>query len=289
MSGQFDSLQLETFFLFERKNGTENILEKLVSLKSCQCRCRCHVKQKTLLFSTRENMRPLSVFVVSSLAIVLLLFVLLYFVHLLIDCRFTFSPFWPENGIEGLVGKASSNGPLMRRMGEGILHRGKSNATRKGKTCISGNYPPLSASKGDPFKIIVMFCHYVSRQNDRALDNMWFFLRFGVKLNDTRVDYAFVFTSDDPVLEEQQRQVLLPNQVREASNVVQYFVSNHGSDLCGFAQAFERHKILTKYKYFFFFNSSVRGPFLPNYWTDPWLVSHHSITFFLLGVGGICS
>jgi hypothetical protein len=49
--------------------------------------------------------------------------------------------------------------------------------------------------------------------------------------------------------------------------------NNKGSDICANVQMFKTNhwkRIKNYFKYFFFINSSVRGPFLPNYWTKPW-------------------
>jgi len=59
----------------------------------------------------------------------------------------------------------------------------------------------------------------------------------------------------------------------------------YGGDLCAHAELVKSDFWQTKrnnYLYYFFINSSARGPFVPNYWTSKWYIHFLGIAEDLL-------
>ena len=137
----------------------------------------------------------------------------------------------------------------------------------------------LSSSKkdADP-KTFVSYVHFIDSNSEAVIENFKFFMNFAVQPCDSRVDFRVTLNTNNismnliakiaKILADDKLMSLINN----CSNVV--IIKNFNTrDLCVHAEhlkseAWKRDK--QKYKYFFFINSSARGPFLPNYWTEPW-------------------
>ena len=128
------------------------------------------------------------------------------------------------------------------------------------------------------FKIHVSYVHYIDSNSESLNENFKFFLHFAVQPCDSRVDYRITLNTNNinvdinahvaNILADDE----LMSQINNCSNVVLIKNSNT-RDLCVHAEQVKSKdwkKNKQKYKYFFFINSSTRGPFLPNYWTEPW-------------------
>ena len=105
-------------------------------------------------------------------------------------------------------------------------------------------------------KTRLVFFHFFER-NENYLKNLLHFLIFGV---DENCDYAIAISGicsvNLPIIE----------------NVTYYYVENINGDFGGYYQVFKRVKNLFLYKYYFFVNCSVRGPFLPPSCDNKWWV-----------------
>ena len=145
------------------------------------------------------------------------------------------------------------------------------------KDSFSKNFT-ICDNNGDNFKIHVSYVHHIDTKNQALMENFKFFMFFGVQPCDSRVDYRIILNmnniSDD--VNNKVAKVLaddeLMSQIRNCSNVV--IIKNKNTlDLCVQSEQLKTEywkSVKHKYKYFFFINSTPRGPFLPNYWTEPW-------------------
>ena len=136
----------------------------------------------------------------------------------------------------------------------------------------------LNSNKIHFSKIFVSYVHHLDTNSEDVIENFKFFMNFAVVPCDSRVDFRITLNTNN-VSADVNAKVLkiladdeLMSQINNCSNVV--IITNLNTrDLCVHAEqlkseALKRDK--QKYKYFFFINSSTRGPFLPNYWTEPW-------------------
>jgi hypothetical protein len=102
---------------------------------------------------------------------------------------------------------------------------------------------------------LVIYCYF--EKNDDYKNNLIYFLNFGLEEYN---DYIFVING--------QCTLKIPKQ----NNIKVLHRDNIGYDFSAYGHAIKLIDI-EQYKYFFFINTSVRGPFLPDYvkmsWTDP--------------------
>ena len=139
-------------------------------------------------------------------------------------------------------------------------------------------YDKLSSFQNEESKIFVSYVHHIDTNSEATKENFKFFMFFGVQPCDSRIDYRIVLNMNN--LNEDLNNKLakaladdeLMNQIESCTNVV--IVKNQNTrDLCAHSQQLKREAWNSekhKYKYFFFLNSTPRGPFLPNYWKEPW-------------------
>jgi hypothetical protein len=138
------------------------------------------------------------------------------------------------------------------------------------------NFIILSLSK-ENFKIHVFYVHHMDSKSEAVIENFKFFMHFGVNSCNSRVDYRIILNTNNISTDFQAKIAEILNndklfsQINKCSNV-KLIKNLNTRDLCVHAEqlkseAWKRDK--KKYKYFFFINSSTRGPFLPNYWTEP--------------------
>ena len=135
----------------------------------------------------------------------------------------------------------------------------------------------LSSSNAD-FKVHVSYVHHIDTDKPNIMENFRFFMNFGVHPCDPRVDYRIILNTNNinANINDKLAKVLaddeLMSEIESCSNVV-IIKNKNNKDLCAHSdqlktEAWKSDKL--KYKYFFFINSTPRGPFLPNYWTEPW-------------------
>lgn len=101
---------------------------------------------------------------------------------------------------------------------------------------------------------IIIFYHYYEKDIS-YIENYIHFLIFGYSKD---VDYLIIIAGEHSI------------PIIEASNIKYIFTENKNNDYGGYALALTANQIIDHYEYFFFLNSSMRGPFLPNYVTTHW-------------------
>jgi hypothetical protein len=100
----------------------------------------------------------------------------------------------------------------------------------------------------------LVFYHFYEK-NENYLNNFLHFLLFGV---DEECEYIVSISGSCSV------------NLPKINNVTYIYVKNINGDFGGYYQTFNLVKELFSYKYYFFVNCSVRGPFLPVYETEKW-------------------
>jgi len=102
---------------------------------------------------------------------------------------------------------------------------------------------------------LVLYCYF--EKNDDYKNNLLYFLNNGIEDNN---DYIFIINGNNTINIPSSKNIKIINR------------DNIGYDFSAYGEALKNIHI-DKYKYFFFINTSVRGPFLPNYiklsWTEP--------------------
>jgi len=96
--------------------------------------------------------------------------------------------------------------------------------------------------------------HYFEK-NASYRDNLLHFLAFGILAH---LDYIFVVSGIHTL------------DLPELPNVRYHFTGSKKSDFGGYAQLINEGLSLDTYNNIFFINSSVRGPFMPSYFHQPW-------------------
>jgi hypothetical protein len=102
---------------------------------------------------------------------------------------------------------------------------------------------------------LVIYCYF--EKNDDYKNNLVYFLNYGIEDNN---DYIFIINGNNML------------KIPSRKNIKVIYRDNIGYDFSAYGDALKTIN-LDLYKYFFFINTSVRGPFLPNYvkmsWTEP--------------------
>jgi hypothetical protein len=101
---------------------------------------------------------------------------------------------------------------------------------------------------------LVLYCYF--EKNDDYKNNLVYFLNYG--LEETN-DYIFIINGDYTL------------KIPDKNNIKVLHRDNIGYDFSAYGDALKLFDI-EQYKYFFFINTSVRGPFLPDYVKMSWTV-----------------
>lgn len=101
---------------------------------------------------------------------------------------------------------------------------------------------------------LIIYCYF--EKNDDYKNNLVYFLNYGLEENN---DYIFVINGDC--------KIKIPNN----NNIKIIYRNNIGYDFSAYGDALKTINN-KQYKYFFFINTSVRGPFLPDYAKMSWTV-----------------
>jgi hypothetical protein len=101
---------------------------------------------------------------------------------------------------------------------------------------------------------LVIYCYF--EKNNDYKNNLVYFLNYGLEESN---DYIFVINGD------------LSIKIPKYKNIKVLHRDNIGYDFSAYGEALKSINI-EQYKYFFFINTSVRGPFLPNYVKMSWTV-----------------
>lgn len=147
----------------------------------------------------------------------------------------------------------------------------------------------------------VFYAHYMDTDDKLSVENLRYFMNFGYSPCDPDIFFTFIFNRKymDTNLLDDLRALLGANIVqkmkactcndedltdsfarrrRRKGNLtpntkIVVRLNDHGADLCAYSdmirsEFWRRNEHL--FFYYFFINSSARGPFLPNYYTNPW-------------------
>lgn len=101
--------------------------------------------------------------------------------------------------------------------------------------------------------ILILYCYY--EKNNIYKNNLQIFLKYG--LHD-ECDYLFIINGDITIY--------IPKQ----KNIKVIFRKNEDYDFGAYYDALKTQEIINKYNYYFFINTSVRGPFIPTYINIKW-------------------
>ena len=159
--------------------------------------------------------------------------------------------------------------------------------------CVS-SFCDFFFNKVKRFKIHVTFVHDMDTNEQVTLENLKYFLHFAYKPCNEEVDYTFIFnkkimnpftSKNYPVygltqeLKEYLGKIIDLNLFKcsvsdEISKSTLFITDSYiGGDICSYSYYIKTKWFLKKkfiYDFFFYINSTVRGPFLPIYWEKPW-------------------
>jgi hypothetical protein len=100
--------------------------------------------------------------------------------------------------------------------------------------------------------ILILYCYY--EKNNEYKKNLEFFLKYGLY---DECDYIFIINDN------------LSIKIPENRNIKIIYRKNEDYDFGAYDHALKLTNI-TNYKYFFFLNTSIRGPFIPSYIDIKW-------------------
>lgn len=129
------------------------------------------------------------------------------------------------------------------------------------------------------FKLHIAYIHFLETKDQKSIENFKFFMDFAYEPCSNRIDYTFIFHTDSmqvnifQVLRKMFDDDGFIDKLKYCKNTQFKYRLNKGSDLCAFKKLFASEYWNSRendYQFYFFINSSVRGPFLPAYWTKPW-------------------
>ena len=112
-------------------------------------------------------------------------------------------------------------------------------------------------------KKVAVFYHYFEA-NDVYRDNLIYFLS---KAYSTDLNFFIVISENCSI------------ELPERDNIKYIYTKNNNNDFGGYSSALRELKSINGYDYFIFVNSSVRGPFIPNFFQGCWselFLSHMS-------------
>lgn len=128
------------------------------------------------------------------------------------------------------------------------------------------------------FKIHVIYIHYLETTDEKSIENFKFFINFGYQPCSSAVHFTFIFNTDQKRIDifQELKKFLDEDsiyQLRFCKNTIVKYQFNHGNDICSFVKLLQTKYWKSEeneYQFYFYINSSVRGPFLPAYWRKPW-------------------
>lgn len=158
---------------------------------------------------------------------------------------------------------------------------------------ITYNY--ILTKSDDDSRVHIAYVHFIDTQDKMTIENFKVFMDFAYTPCNPNAQFTFIFNHERPtekdfniydtlysVLGEEHTLNLLKcsltssfsNETNPNANTrVIFRLNKNGGDLCAhieFLGSKEWDEIEKKFSFFFIINSSVRGPFLPNYWLRPW-------------------
>ena len=134
-------------------------------------------------------------------------------------------------------------------------------------------------------KVHIGYTHYIYTADATTIDNFKFFMKHAYLPCDEQTHFTIIINQNDISNDvffsiSFHLDVNLLNELKRCSSGgpgsnthVINRLNKEGSDLCAYVELLQSEywkNIVGFFKYFMFFNSSVRGPFLPNYWLKTW-------------------
>ena len=140
-------------------------------------------------------------------------------------------------------------------------------------------------------KIQITYAHFLDTNDEPTIENFKFFMNFAYEPCHQDVDYIIILNLEKSFNLKSIFENQLLHNAFDDIDLFQKFVScqdeknlnrntylmlrknKDGGDLCAFVDLIKTEfwtNIRSSYSYFFFINSSARGPFLPNYWNRKW-------------------
>jgi len=139
-------------------------------------------------------------------------------------------------------------------------------------------------------KIHISYVHYLDTLDKITIENFKFFLHFAYEPCNADVDFTIILNVknlNQPIFERDLFRNAFGNSARLIDEFKSCQNSNNptrntylivrqnkdGGDLCANSEFVKSDfwlKNRERYLYYFFINSSCRGPFLPNYWRRKW-------------------
>jgi hypothetical protein len=139
-------------------------------------------------------------------------------------------------------------------------------------------------------KIHISYVHYLDTLDKITIENFKFFLHFAYDPCNADVDFTIILNvnnTNQPIFERELLRNAFGNSTRSMNEFKSCQNSHNptrntflivrqnkdGGDLCAHAEFVKSDfwlKNRERYLYYFFINSSCRGPFLPNYWVRKW-------------------
>ena len=131
---------------------------------------------------------------------------------------------------------------------------------------------------GSNLTIFISYTHHLDTSDKLSIDNFKYFLHFAYVPCSDYVYFKINLNLDSIELNVRAELLKLVDEdlvfnLFNCKNTAIILRENKGSDICAIVKMFNSNhwkRVKSYFKYFFFINSSVRGPFLPNYWTRPW-------------------
>lgn len=131
----------------------------------------------------------------------------------------------------------------------------------------------------EDYKIHVLYAHFIDTNDEKTIENFKYFLNFAYKGCSPSIEFTFIFniesntetTIDDKLKKLVNSEIFY--SLKNCKNTQIKTRENRGFDLCAYSEYLKSNDWQAKEKlfsFYFFINSSVRGPFLPAYWTKPW-------------------
>jgi hypothetical protein len=140
------------------------------------------------------------------------------------------------------------------------------------------------------FKIHISYVHYLDTLGKMTIENFKFFLHFAYEPCNVDVDFTIILNVNNLSQSIFERD-LFKNAFNNSTRLINEFQScqnsknpkrntflivrknTDGGDMCAQSELVKSDFWLRnrdRYYYFFFINSSARGPFLPSYWIRKW-------------------
>ena len=142
----------------------------------------------------------------------------------------------------------------------------------------SGNEINENVNLSPVFKIHVIYIHYLETKDVKSVENFKFFINFAYEPCSTMIHYTFILNTDSEFVDifKELKSFLnddIIDKMKFCKNTKFKYQLNEGNDICSFVKLTKSKYWKSKeseYQFYFYINSSVRGPFLPVYWTKPW-------------------